>query len=132
MDKYGEARRRMIENATLLWTFGELPGLPVNNEVIESRIGALPVERERQLCEDLAFISSARHDPNEVFAVCIEAAVDANSTLIRVASNGPGLQRVVQNLRNIAKLMVEATTRGIEYFTNLRTATDPSFRHVTS
>ena len=114
MNQYDEHRRRTIENAALLWALAEVPEKPAENS-ISSVDGEwrLPISREIQLTEDLAYIASTTDDSNKVMAVCIEEGADKTSIVVRVASNAGDLVSIVQNLQGIADLMVRAARRGI-------------------
>ena len=115
MDEYNEVRRRTIENAALLWTLAEVPEKPTENSILNVEgEWTLPISREVQLTEDLAFIASSKDDSNEVLALCVEEGADKTSMVVRVASNAGDLLSAVQNLQGIADLMVRATRRGIE------------------
>ena len=115
MNQYDEHRRSTIENATLLWTLAEVPEKPTENSILNVEgEWTLPITREIQLTEDLAFIASSKDDSNEVMAVCVEEGADKTSMVIRVASNAGDHLHVVQNLRGIADLMVRAARRGIQ------------------
>ena len=119
MDQYDEHRRSTIENAALLWALAEVPEKPTENSIsnVEGE-WTLPITREIQLTEDLAFIASSKDDSNEVMAVCMEEGADKASIVIRVASNAGDLSHMVQNLQGIADLMVQAARRGIQQITS--------------
>ena len=115
MDQYNEDRRHTIENATLLWTLVEVPEKPAENSILTVEgEWTLPISREVQLTDDLAFIASSKDESDEVIAVCVEEGANGTSTVIRVASNAGDLPSAVQNLQGIADLMVRANRRGIE------------------
>ncbi len=115
MDQYNEDRRRTIENASLLWTLAEVPEKPAENSIVSVEgEWTLPITREAQLTDDLAFIAAFRDNSNEIIAVGVEEGIDRNSTMIRVASNAGDLPGVVQNLQGVAELMVRASRRGID------------------
>ena len=115
MDQYNEDRRRITENAALLWTLAEVPEKPAVNGILPVEgEWTMPINREAQLSDDLAFIASSKDDSNEIMAVCVEEGADRSSIVVRVASNAGDLSSTVQNLQGIADLMVRAASRGIE------------------
>lgn len=113
MEYYTRLRIRAIENATLLWSVREIVETPSEN-VFTPADGAweLPIHRETQLADDLAFIAADRDDSTKIMAVCIEEVADDRSIIVRVASNTGAPQEVVHNLQIIAELMVRAASRG--------------------
>lgn len=112
MEAWNAVRQRTVENATMLCAFTENPEAPKGNRItVPHGNWTLSVEHERQLAEDLAFISSYRDCSDEIMAVCLEEGVDRRSLLVRVASNKGNLQRVVDNLQAVADVMVEAVPR---------------------
>ena len=72
MDHYTETRRLAIENATLLWSIREIVQKPSEDDVVsDEERWSLPIHRELQLADDLAFIAANRDDSNQVMAVSI-------------------------------------------------------------
>lgn len=114
MNAWNAIRQRTAENATMLCAFTETPEAPQENAlVVQQGRWSLPVERECQLAEDFAFISSYRHSSDEVTAVCLEEGLDGRSMTVRVAANAGDLDRIVRNLQAVADIMVTAVPRGI-------------------
>lgn len=75
--------------------------------------GAFSLRREIQLSGDYAFISSMKDDSNRIMAVCTEADGDGAGLTIRVAVNTGCLTDVVQELQEVANIMMRASRHGL-------------------
>lgn len=106
-------QRRLVENITLLWTLCEVPGQPKEDDVHgghdEGR--QLSQDREMQLVDIFAFISTTTDDPLRVMAVCIEEKPEKNGMTIRLASNTGDLSHVTQGFNGIARTLEQASLR---------------------
>jgi len=107
-------RKRLIENITLLWTLTEVPEPPKVNKLgfgnDETR--QLTPEREKQLADNLAFISASTDDMLRVMAVAVEEDLDKGGMTIRLASNTGDLSQIVEGFNNIAEILEMAVLRG--------------------
>ena len=107
--------RRLLENITLLCMLDEVPEMPKANVLSdgpkERRI--LPIQLERDIVDDLAFLSSYADDSNKVMAVCIEEHHNGESLIIRIACNSGGLQKVKDGFTNLANVLQKAASRGL-------------------
>lgn len=110
MEEYTQARCRAAQNAILLASLDELPIPPCETELVaNSECCALTLRRETQLADDFAFISSMKHDPNRVTAICLEANQNGDGIVFRIASNSGSLERVVKELQAIADIMMQTS-----------------------
>ncbi|KAL9630552.1 MAG: hypothetical protein Q9204_004664, partial [Flavoplaca sp. TL-2023a] len=106
-------QKNLIENITLLYAICEVPNLPKENELHESHDERrrLSLNREKQLVDDLAFISKATDDMYRVTGVCIEEDSDGNGMTVRLASNTGDLSHVTQGFNEIARTLEQASVR---------------------
>lgn len=113
MELYKSLRQRAMESATLLWSLDEVPENPKEN-IPAGGIGTfnLPVDREKQLADDLAFIASSEDDSKRIVAVCMEEQSNNGGVVIRVASNVGDVENTARNLQRVADSMSEASHRG--------------------
>lgn len=113
MSQYTKAVCRAAANSALLACIKEQPAAPSHNaHATHEASSALSLRHETQLVEHLAFISSLKHDPNGVTAVCIEADRDRAGVTIRVAINTGCLSHIVQGFQVIADIMMQASRHG--------------------
>ena len=107
-------QKRLVENITLLWTLCETPDQPKENEIRggygEGR--QLPLDRERQLVDSVAFLSASTDNMLEVMAVGIEEDLDKTRMTIRLASNTGDLSHLTQGFNGIARTLEQASLRG--------------------
>ena len=78
-----------METITLLHMLNEYPESSKDNQLSQtfpvlSSIYQLPFQRERQIVENLAFLSATTSDSARVMAVCLEEARDRGSCTIRL------------------------------------------------
>ena len=112
MNKYGEAYKLVAENSALLSSITELPGKEKECELpAEDGNHQLPVAREMQLADDLAFLSATTDNMYEVKAVGIEEDLDKMGMTIRVASNTGELSRVKDGFQLIGSILQRAASR---------------------
>ena len=113
MAPYDEARRRAMEDATLLLSLSEVPGAKLENALPrQDGLWILSAYQERQLADDFAFIASTSDDPNQVKAVAVEENPDGRGLTVRIAANSGNLVRTVQGLQTIVNIMHQARRRG--------------------
>ena len=104
-----------MEDITLLWVLNEVPETPLKNNppsILNSR-RQLSVEREKEITENLAFLSATTEDSKRVTAVCIEEHTQEAGLTIRVASNAGNISEIEEGLKRIAKILEEAAARGL-------------------
>lgn len=80
---------------------------------MHSSIYQLPFLREKQIVEDLAFLSATTDDSANVVAVCLEEARDRRSCTIRLTSNNGDIDRVMRGFMLIAKILENGASRGL-------------------
>jgi len=114
MDDYTEARRRAAQNAALLVCLKQQPACPRENKcAADDRSSPLSLQREMQLLDDFAFISSLEDNPNEVTAVCLEVNRNGEGLTFRIAANTGCLSHVVKGLQVVADIMMQASKHGM-------------------
>ncbi|KAL9099016.1 MAG: hypothetical protein Q9163_005423 [Psora crenata] len=106
-----------MEAITLLYMLNECPESPKDNQPskslsVLSSIYQLPFQREKQIVENLAFLSATTNDPAKVMAVCLEEARDHRSCTIRLTSNTGGIDKVVLGFKLMAKILEQGASRG--------------------
>ena len=106
----------MAENITLLQLLGSEPGEPGENEFrngSEDPSGRqLSLEKERDLVDNLAFLSASTYDPHRVTAVCVEEDPSGKSLTIRMAVNRGNLDEEKRAFRGIARIMERIAQQG--------------------
>ncbi|KAL9099809.1 MAG: hypothetical protein Q9163_004744 [Psora crenata] len=112
------SRKKLAENITLLWLLNEEPEKPAENplpqhcrEETESVSRHLTVERERDLVDNLAFLSALSDDSRKVMAVCVEEGQDKEGLTIRLASNAGDLRPVKEGFTRIAAILERAAAK---------------------
>ena len=110
----GVSQRQLMENITLLWTLNEIPGIPAETQlsVESSPDRSLTILREKELVDNLAFLSSTKDNSLKVMAVCVEERDDHEGLTIRLASNTGDITDVQQGFEGIAGVLEQAATRG--------------------
>ena len=103
-----------MENITLLWTLNEVPEKRAERELsIEtSPCRSLSTEREKEIVDNLAFLSSTTDDSLKIMAVCMEEKADHKGLVIRLASNTGDITGVQKGFEEIARVLEVAATRG--------------------
>lgn len=114
----GTAHKSLMEAITLLYMLNECPESPKENQQSEtfsalSSIHQLPFQREKQIVEDLAFLSATTNDSARVMAVCLEEARDHRSCTIRMTSNNGDIDEVVHGFKLMAKILEQGASRGL-------------------
>ena len=114
----GTAHKSLMEAITLLHMLNECPESPKENQQpgavsVLSSIYQLPFQREKQIVEDLAFLSATTNDPARVMAVCLEEARDRRGCTIRLTSNNGDIDEVVHGFKLMAKILEQGASRGL-------------------
>ena len=114
----GTTHKSLMEAITLLYMLNECPESPKENQQsktfsVLSSIYQLPFQREKQIVEDLAFLSATTNDSANVTAVCLEEACDRRSCTIRLTSNNGDIDEVVHGFKLIAKILEQGALRGL-------------------
>ncbi|KAL2039804.1 hypothetical protein N7G274_007204 [Stereocaulon virgatum] len=112
----GTAHKSLMEAIILLYMLNECPDSPKENQQAKtvsllSSIYQLPFQREKQIVEDLAFLSATTHDSARVMAVCLEEARDHRSCTIRLTSNNGDTDDVVHGFKLMAKVLEQGASR---------------------
>lgn len=114
----GVSREILMENITLLWLLNREPEKPAENPVpqqllkeTESTSRRLTIERERDLVDNLAFLSASTDDPRKVMAVCVEEDQGTEGLTIRMATNKGDLERVKKGFTRIATILERAAAK---------------------
>ena len=105
---------RLMESITLLKMLTEVPGSQMENDLPQSLDSArqLSIEREKELVDNLAFLSATTDNPNKVMAICIEEDHDLHGMTIRLAANTGDLSKVNSGFKDIARILERAASRG--------------------
>lgn len=111
--------KRLAENITLLRLLNEEPEQPAENPLpqhflqgTELPARRLTIERERDLVDNLAFLSASSDHPGKVMAVCVEEHQDAEGLTIRMAANTGDLQPVIEGFVRMAAILERAAAQG--------------------
>ena len=112
----GTSHKSLMEAITLLYMLNECPESPKENQQSKtlsllSSIYQLFFQRERQIVENLAFLSNITNDSVRVMAVCLEEARDRHSCSIRLTSNNGDIDEVVLGFKLMAKILEQAASR---------------------
>lgn len=111
------SRRRLMENITLLWMLNEIPE-PSKEHALPDILDpkrVLSIQREKEIVDNLAFLSSITDDRNRVMAVCIEENVNKERLVIRLAVNKGDLVEEKRGFKEIARALELAALRGLRY-----------------
>jgi hypothetical protein len=114
----GTSHKSVMEAITLLHMLNECPESPKDNQQpqtpsVLSPIYQLPFQREKQIVENLAFLSATTNDSARVMAVCLEEARDRRSCTIRLNSNAGDVDEVLLGFKLVAKILEQAASRGL-------------------
>lgn len=112
------SHKSLMAAITILYMLNECPESPQDNQQpqtpsILSSIYQLPFQREKQIVENLAFLSATTNGPARVMAVCLEEARDRGSCKIRLTSNTGDIDEVVLGFKLMAKILEQAASRGL-------------------
>ena len=114
----GTSHKSLMEAVTLLYILNECPESPKDNQQsntlsVLSSIYQLPFQYEKQIVENLAFLSATTNDLAKVMAVCLEEARDRRSCTIRLTSNNGDIDEVVLGFKLMAKILEQGASRGL-------------------
>ncbi|MCJ1252132.1 hypothetical protein MMC30_009370 [Trapelia coarctata] len=112
----GTSHKSLMEAITLLYMLNECPESPKDNQQpqtlsVLSSIYQLPFQLEKQIVENLAFLSATTNDSARVMAVCLEEGRDHGSCTIRLTSNTGDIDEVVLGFKLMAKILEQAASR---------------------
>ena len=113
----GTSHKSLTETIILLYLLNEYPesakdNQPSQNLSIHSSIYQLPFQHEKEIVDNLVFLSAITNDSAMVIAVCLEEAHDRNSCTIRLASNTGDVDEAVLGFKIMAKILEQAASRG--------------------
>ena len=114
----GTSHKSVMEAITLLYMLNECPESPKDNQQPQmlsalSSVYQLPFQREKQIVENLAFLSATTNDSARVMAVCLEEARDRGSSTVRLNSNTSDVDEVLLGFKLMAKILEQAASRGL-------------------
>ena len=114
----GTSHKSLMETITLLYMLDACPESPKDNQQpktfsVLSSIYQLPFQCEKQIVENLAFLSATTNDSAKVIAVCLEEARDRCSCTIRLTSNNGDVDEVVPGFKLMAKILEQGASRGL-------------------
>lgn len=116
---HGIDRQRLKENIVLLGMLDKEPEKPEENQVpshlaqeSNENLRQLSFARERDLVDNLAFLSAPNEHAKKVVAVCVEENPNAEELRIRIAMNTDGLQLVKNGLSRITAILERVARRG--------------------
>lgn len=114
----------LMEAITLLYMLDQVPESPKDNQQpqalsILSNLYQLPIQREQEIVENLAFLSATTNDSTRVMAVCLEEARDHDHCTIRLTSNTGDLDEVVHGFKLMARILERAASRGLICYVRL-------------
>ena len=109
-------------NINLLRLIAEEPGTPTENPLptgqqyqTEQQIRQLTIKRERDLADNLAFLSCHVNNPLAVPAICVEEHPGGQGLTIRMASNTGDMSPVKHGFERIAKILERVAVQGVVY-----------------
>ena len=112
MDVGQHVRKQLAENIILLRSLNEVPGKEAECDLpAENRSRQLSIAREKQLGDDLAFLSATTDDMSRVMAVGIEEDEAGTGMTIRLASNAGDLSGIRGDFERIGVILQEAASR---------------------
>jgi len=114
----GTSHKSLMETVTLLYMLNDCPESPKDNQPskalsILSSIYQLPFQCEKQIVENLTFLSATTHDSARVTAICLEEARDRRGCTIRLTSNNGDIDEIVRGFKLMAKILEQAASRGV-------------------
>ena len=112
------SHKSLMEAVTLLYVLNQFPESPKDNQQpqalsILSTLYQLPFQLEKEIVDNLAFLSATTNDSTRVMAVCLEEGRDHSSCTIRLTSNTGDLNEVVYGFQLIARILERAALRGL-------------------
>lgn len=109
------SRNRLVENITLLRMLNEIPESTKEHtlpDVNDPKRG-LSLQREKEIVDNLAFLSSITDDRSRIMAVCIEEEANLEGLTIRLAVNDGDLVEEKRGFEEIARVLELAALRGL-------------------
>lgn len=111
--------QRMAEAITLLQLIDPEPGDPGENELRNSQLGRdnhsmrqLSLQKERDLADNLAFLSVSTHDPCKVTAVCVEEDPSGEGLTVRMTANSGNMEEERKGFECIARTLERIALQG--------------------
>lgn len=91
-----------------------VPHIPKEHDLLVSSSDRkhLSLQWERQIVNNLAFISATTKDPSRVMAVAVEESLETESMVIRLTSNTGDLSHIVKEFQDLAGILMQAARRG--------------------
>ena len=114
----GTSHKSLMEAITLLNLLNEYPESPKDNQQSQelsahSTIYQLSFQHEKEIVDNLAFLSATTNDSARVMAVCLEQAPDRGSCVIRLTSNTGDVDEVMLGFKLMAKILEQSASRGL-------------------
>ncbi|KAM5469181.1 hypothetical protein MauCBS54593_004533 [Microsporum audouinii] len=106
-------RSQLQQSINSLWRVNEIPEAPTENS---ASFGIDPIRhlsfaREKEIVNNLAFLSATTDDSRRVMAVCIEESISGEGVTIRITSNTGDLSAVTAGFRRLAEVLERAARR---------------------
>ena len=106
-----------MEAIALLYMINQFPESPKDNQLPQtlSTLSAsyqLPLQREKEIVDNLAFLSATTNESTRVVAVCLEEARGRGSCTIRLTSNTGDLDEVMYEFNHMARILERAASTG--------------------
>ena len=112
--------RNLMEVIVLLYMLNQFPENERGNQQPQglpmSSLYQLPLQCEKEVVDNLAFLSATTNDSTRVTAVCLEESADHRSCIIRLASNTGNLDEVAHGLEHVARVLQQAASRGMQCY----------------
>ena len=117
MTSKGTSHKILMEAIALLYMINQFPESPKDNQPPQtlSTLSAsyqLPLQCEKEIVDNLAFLSATTDDSTRVMAVYLEEARGHGSCTIRLTSNTGDLDEVVYGFNHMARILERAASRG--------------------
>lgn len=117
MTSKGTSHKSLMEAIALLYMINQCPESPRDNQPPQSLTSLsasyqLPLQREKEIVDNLAFLSATTNDSTRVMAVCLEEDRGRDSCTIRLTSNTGDLHEVVNGFNHMARILERAASRG--------------------
>ena len=117
MTPKGTSHKSIMEAIASLYMINQCPESPKENQPPQnlttvSASYQLTLQREKEIVDNLAFLSATKNDSNRIMAACLEEAFDHKSCIIRLTSNTGDLNEVVNGFNHMARILERAASRG--------------------
>jgi hypothetical protein len=91
----------------------QVPEKPKENILrLRDSVRRLSIAREKEIVNNLAFLSATSDNSLRVMAVCLEEHVNGTGITIRIASNTGDLREVISGFKTLASSLEQAARRG--------------------